>query len=511
VTVSHTLVIGAGPGGLSAAYELGKLGLRSTVLEADDQVGGLARTVTYRGYRFDGGGHRFFSKVPLINRVWSEILGEDFLLRQRLSRIRYRDHYFDYPLKPLNALRGLGPVEALVVGLSYGKARLFPHRPEGNFEQWVVNRFGHRLYEIFFKTYTEKVWGMPCNEISPNWAAQRIKNFSLSEALRSTLLNSGRTKSGEIITTLIEEFHYPKYGPGMMWERCADLVAQQGTDTVLGTRVERIRHRHGRIESVFAWRATGERVEFAGDHVISCMPIRDLVGALDPPAPEPVQRAAASLRYRDHLTVALIAKRESIFPDNWIYIHSPDVKVGRIQNYKNWSPDMVPDPSRTSLGLEYFFWDTDEEWTWSSERLIETGIRDCARIGLLDPAEVEDGRVLRMEKAYPVYDRDYLGHMATIRAYLGGFANLQLIGRNGQHRYNNQDHSMLTGILAARNIAGGSYDVWSVNVEQTYHEEERGAAASERLSPRRVSDARSPSAPAACSGPTASSSPPVDC
>jgi protoporphyrinogen oxidase len=488
--MSHTLIIGAGPAGLTAAYELAKLGLGSTILEADNQVGGLSRTVTYRGYRFDIGGHRFFSKVRLINELWHEILGEDFLVRPRLSRIHYRNHYFEYPLKPLNALAGLGPVEAFLIGLSYARAKVFPERNETNFEQWVSNRFGYRLYEIFFKTYTEKVWGIPCKEIAADWAAQRIKNLSLSEVLRNALFNNNRTKSGEIITTLIDQFHYPQYGPGMMWERCAELVAARGCQTISEVRVERIRHRHGRVECIYGRKASGEVVEFSGDHLISTMPVRELINALDPPPPDDVIRAANALRYRDYLTAVLMVKRENVFPDNWIYVHSPEVKLGRIQNYKNWSPRMVPDPSRTSLGLEYFLWDQDEEWSWPEERLIELGIRDCTRIGMIDPSEVEDGTVVRMPKAYPVYDHSYMDNLATIRAYLAGITNLQLIGRNGQHRYNNQDHSMLTGVYAARNIAGANYDVWSVNVEKEYHEE--GPAQEETVGDRAVPKALRP-------------------
>ncbi len=479
--MSSVLIIGAGPAGLTAAYELSKLGMRSTLLEADDQVGGLSRTVNYQGYRFDIGGHRFFSKVPLINQLWHEILGEDFLLRPRLSRIHYRGHFFDYPLKPLNALAGLGPVEALLVCLSYAKARLLPTPQETSFEQWVSNRFGYRLYEIFFKTYTEKVWGIACSEISVDWAAQRIKNLSLTEAVRNALFNHTRSKEGEIITTLIDRFHYPRFGPGMMWERCAELLAHRGDETLYGVRVERIRHRHGRVEAVYARNPAGEMLEFSGEHVISTMPVRDLVNALDPAPPDDVRRAANHLRYRDYLTVVLIVERNEVFPDNWIYIHSPEVKVGRIQNYKNWSPHMVPDSTRTSLGLEYFLWDQDEEWHWPHERLIETGVRDCAAIGLVQPGEVEDGTVVRMPKAYPVYDQTYQHNLAIVRNYLAHLTNLQLIGRNGQHRYNNQDHSMLAGVYAAQNVAGANYDVWSVNTEQEYHEE--AATPRERLVP----------------------------
>ena len=482
------VVIGAGPAGLTAAYELAKLGLSALLLEADSQVGGLARTVNYRGYRFDIGGHRFFSKVPLINALWREILPEDFLLRPRLSRIHYRSHYFDYPLKPLNAVTGLGPLEALRIGLSYAKAHVAPSRTEETFEQWVTNRFGRRLYQIFFQTYTEKVWGIPCTEISADWAAQRIKNLSLREALRHALLGSGQARDGRLITTLMDQFHYPRLGPGMMWERCEALLTAQGSKTLHGIRVERLRHRRGRIECVYGRTDTGEEVAYCGSHYISTMPLRQLIHALHPAPPDHVVRAANHLRYRDYLTVVLIVNRETVFPDNWLYIHTPEVKMGRVQNYKNWSPDMVPDPASTSLGLEYFLWDKDAEWSWSDDQLIRMGIRECSQIGLIEPSEVVDGKVVRMRKAYPVYDRQYHDRIATIRGYLEGFSNLQTIGRNGLHRYNNQDHSMLTGEYAARNVVGGNYDVWSVNTEMAYHEDGRisDAIAGDRLVPMRL-------------------------
>ena len=487
--MSKVLIIGAGPAGLTAAYEASKLSLQSTLLEADEQVGGLSRTVAYRGYRFDIGGHRFFSNIPLINELWHEILGEDFLLRPRLSRIYYRGSFFKYPLQAVDALTGLGPVEACHILLSYLQAQLFPSKDETNFEQWISNRFGARLYNIFFKTYTQKVWGMPCTEISADWAAQRIKNLSLYEALRNALLGAERAQNGQIITTLIEQFHYPRLGPGMMWERCEERLAARGAATIRGVRVERIRHQRGRVVSVYGRTIAGEKVEFDGKHFISTMPLRDLVYALDPVPPDSVLQAANHLRYRDYLTVVLIVKRAALFPDNWLYVHSPEVKLGRIQNYKNWSPEMTPDPLRTSLGLEYFLWDKDEEWHWSQERLIDLGMRECTQLGLISPSEVEDGTVVRMPKAYPVYDQQYHDSIATIRQYLDDFANLQTIGRNGLHRYNNQDHSMLTGVYAARNIVGEKHDVWAVNTEKAYHE--AGQVAHEvkghRLVPSRVS------------------------
>lgn len=484
-----TVIIGAGPAGLTTAYELGKRGITSTTLEASDQVGGISRTLNYRGYRFDIGGHRFFSKVPLINELWHEILAEDFLLRPRLSRIYYNNHFFNYPLKPVNALAGLGPTESLLVGLSYLKARFLQIHDERTFEEWVSNRFGYRLYQIFFKTYTEKVWGIPCTEISADWAAQRIKNLSLKEALRNAFLGFKHDRDGSALTSLIEQFHYPRFGPGMMWERCQTLVRNQGSQTLQGVKVNRIRHRHGRVDCVSGQGSNGEHVDYEASHFVSTMPLRELIEALDPLPPEEVVRAAQRLRYRDYLTVVLVVNRESLFPDNWIYIHSPDVKMGRIQNYKNWSPHMVPDPSRTSLGLEYFLWDKDEEWVWPQDRLIELGIQECAQLGLIDRYDVLDGTVVRMEKAYPVYDQTYQVNVKTIRTYLETFSNLQTIGRNGLHRYNNQDHSMLTGVYAARNILGGKDDVWAVNTDMEYHEEGRMAQlnAGDRLVPVPVS------------------------
>lgn len=484
---SHpVVVIGAGPAGLTTAYELSKNDLPSTILEAGNQVGGISQTISYKNFRFDIGGHRFFSKVPLVNELWHEILGDQFLLRPRISRIYYNNRFFDYPLRASNALAGLGPVESLLVCFSYAKTKLFSSPHEENFEQWVINRFGARLYRIFFKTYTEKVWGIPCSEISADWAAQRIKNLSLKEAIRNALLG---TRNGKIVTSLIEEFHYPRFGPGMMWERCEELVAEYGSQTLKGIKVERIRHRDGKVECVLGRASTGEILEFEGTHFVSTMPLRELIEAMDPQPPEKVVQAAQGLRYRDYLTVVLMINRESVFPDNWIYIHSPTVKMGRIQNYKNWSPYMVPDPSRTSLGLEYFLWDKDEEWTWSDDRLIDFGARECAQIGLIQPREVEDGTVVRMKKAYPVYDHHYQEQVRIVRQFLKTLSNFQTIGRNGLHRYNNQDHSMVTGVYAAHNIMGGHHDVWSVNTEKAYHEEGREGILSNagyRMVPRRI-------------------------
>lgn len=491
-TNSPAVIIGAGPAGLTAGYELFKLGHPSVILEADEMVGGISRTVNYQGYRFDIGGHRFFSKVPYVNDLWHEILQDDFILRPRLSRIHYKGHFFDYPLKAMNALAGLGPYEAMMVMLSYLRAKAIPYNggSEDNFEQWVANRFGYRLYSIFFKTYTEKVWGIPCHEISADWAAQRIKNLSLKRAIYNALVGSAKSMNGEVITTLIEQFHYPRLGPGMMWERCAELLEAQGSPTVFGQPVQQIYHHNGRVTAIKALNRRGESTEITGREFISTMPLRELIFSLSPAPPDKVLQAAHNLRYRDYLTVVLVIDRENVFPDNWIYIHTPEVKLGRIQNYKNWSAAMVPDTSKTALGLEYFLWEQDAEWKWPDERLIETGIRECVQIGLIRPGEVLDGTVVRMKKAYPVYDNYYHRSLAIIRRYLEQFSNLQTIGRNGLHRYNNQDHSMMTGVYAARNIFGETNDVWSVNIEQEYHEESRpeSSASGERLVPMRPRD-----------------------
>ncbi len=463
------IIIGAGPAGLTTAYELRKLGINSSILEADNQVGGISRTVNYNGFRFDIGGHRFFSKIPYINQLWQEIIGDDFMIRPRLSRIHYRKHFYDYPLKPLNALKGLGAVQSSKILLNLIKTRLLIVHNDDNFENWIIQRFGTRLYNIFFQTYTEKVWGIPCHEISADWASQRIKGLSLKEAILNSLFGNGN--NSKHIKTLIEQFQYPKLGPGMMWERCQELLDNQGSPTFLCERVERICHVNGKIKHVISRNSNGESNVFSGDQFISSMPLKQFIHALYPHPPGYILHAANKLRYRDYLTVVLIVNREKVFADNWIYIHTPEVMMGRIQNYKNWSPDMVPDPLKTSLGLEYFLWESDKEWSWQDEKLIESGIKECVQLGIIEPDEVEDGTVVRMPKAYPVYDQNYQEHLKTLQHYLGTFTNLQTIGRNGLHRYNNQDHSMLTGVYAARNIAGQKYDVWSVNTEQEYHED----------------------------------------
>jgi protoporphyrinogen oxidase len=460
------VIIGAGPAGLTAAYELAKAGVASTILEKDDVVGGIARTATYKGYRFDIGGHRFFTKVTLVDQMWREVLGDDLIRRSRLSRIYYRGKFYYYPLRALNALFNLGLVETMRCMASYGWAKLFPRRPENDFATWVTNRFGRRLFEIFFKTYTEKVWGIPCTEIQAEWAAQRIKGLSLSSAIKNALFGELGKSKQEVIKTLIDEFEYPRHGPGMMWTRTKALVEERGSRVIFHAPVERIYWREGGVEAV---EAGGEIYPLT--HLVSSMPVRELIEKLSPAPPDELLAAAPKLHYRDFLTVALVVQKQDLFPDNWIYVHDKDVKLGRIQNFNNWSPEMVPDPSTTCLGLEYFCFEGDGLWTSADSDLIELGKRELGALGLVDPADVIDGAVVRMQKAYPVYDGGYEAAMDAVRRFLPRVPNLQLVGRNGMHRYNNQDHSMLTAILAARNILGGRYDLWQVNVEQEYHEE----------------------------------------
>ena len=461
------VIIGGGPAGLTAALELSRNRVPARVLEADRQVGGISRTVNYKGYLFDIGGHRFFTKWDDVNQIWKETLGDKFLLRPRLSRIYYRRKFFLYPLVAKNALMGLGPVESVRILLSYFRSALFPTPKEDNLEEWVSNRFGKRLYQIFFKTYTEKVWGVPCTSIQAEWAAQRIRGLSLMGAVKNALFPSKSPKA----KTLIDRFHYPERGPGQMWETLADQLDGQGYPVLMERPVVRICHEGGKVKRVVTRGPHGAE-SFEGTDFISSMPIRDLIQALDPPPPADVLRAANELRYRDFLIVSLVINRKEVSPDNWIYVHEPGVKVGRIQNFKNWSPAMVPDAEKTCLGMEYFVFENDELWSSRDEDLIRMARREIAQLGLVQPEEIEDGTVVRMRKAYPMYDPGWAERIEAIRAYAqSSLRNLQLVGRNGMHKYNNQDHSMMTALCAAQNICGAGHDIWAINSEPDYHEE----------------------------------------
>jgi protoporphyrinogen oxidase len=468
-TRERVIIVGAGPGGLTAAYLLAQEGVPVTVLESDDVVGGLSRTVQYKEYRFDIGGHRFFTKSQPVEAMWEEVLGSEFISVPRLSRIYYDGKFFNYPLKAMNALTGLGVWRSVQVVASYLRSRLFPTPKETNLEEWVSNRFGRRLYQIFFKAYTEKVWGIPCTEITAEWAAQRIQNLSLAKAILSATPLMSRSKE---IRTLIDEFRYPRLGPGQMWELTTARIEELGGEVLLNHRVTGIHVEDGRVTAVSAETPAGAR-RFDTGHVISTMPIRALVRALDPAPPPAVRAAGDALNYRDFLVVALILKQENPFPDNWIYVHAPDVRVGRIQNFNNWSPAMVPVPGRTCLGMEYFCFEGDGLWNSPDADLVALATREIGQLGLADPARLEDATVVRMPKAYPVYDVAYADHLATVRSHVSDIANLQLVGRNGMHKYNNQDHSMLTAMMAVANMQGGTHDLWSVNTDFEYHEEMR--------------------------------------
>lgn len=458
------VIMGAGPAGLCAGYELSKNGVRSLVFEKGALVGGLARTETYRGFRFDVGGHRFYTKVPEIERIWHEVLGDDLLVRQRMSRIYYNGRFYNYPLRLPNTLGNLGLWESTLILGSYLKSQMQPHAPEETFEHWVINRFGRRLYETFFKTYTEKVWGIPCSTIRADWAAQRIKGLSVRSAVTNALFGANGVKS------LIEEFYYPRLGPGMMWERMQQLIEAQQSRVELESRVVGVKHNGRAVASITVEQKCGRTQVIQAEHFISSMPLSQLVLCMDPAPPPEILRAASSLNYRDFLIVVLLLDEAELFPDNWVYVHDPLVKVGRIQNFKNWSEAMVPDLGKTSLGMEYFCTVGDDVWSLSDEELIRLATRELEELGLGEARLVEDGTVIRQRKAYPVYDETYMNHVRLIADYLERFTNLQTIGRNGMHRYNNQDHSMLTGLLATQNILGKQHDLWQVNTERSYYE-----------------------------------------
>ena len=495
------VIAGAGPAGLTAAYELSKQKAPVVVLEGDPEyVGGISRTVNYKGFRFDIGGHRFFSKSREVEDLWTEIAGPDMLNRPRSSRIYYRGQFYTYPLRPFEALSKLGLFESARCMASFAKARLNPMPNPKTFQDWVVNQFGERLFQIFFKTYTEKVWGMKCTEISADWAAQRIKGLSLGSAIKHAVLPQRKPKNRtQVVKTLIDTFRYPRLGPGMMWEACTTKIRRLGGQVLLGRRVVGCRFdASSNVWIVTARDASGRTEEFHGEHVISSMPIRELVAQIEPGAqgqvtpsngapdsaiPDDVKRAAQSLRYRDFLTVGLIVHDEGRFSDNWIYIHDPSVQVGRVQNYKSWSPEMVPDPAFCSYGLEYFCFEGDGLWTSPDEQLLALAKKEIQQIGLANAANIVDGVVIRQKKAYPVYDDAYQQHVDTIRAALEKqFPTLHLVGRNGMHKYNNQDHAMMTAMLTAKNILAGhrQYDVWAVNQDAEYHEAGEAGAEEEK-------------------------------
>ena len=496
--VLDCLVIGAGPAGLTAAYQLTKAEQQVLVIEQDPiHVGGISRTVNYKDYLFDIGGHRFFSKSKEVMELWEEILPDDFIERPRLSRIFYDGKFYSYPLNGLEALRNLGLIESALCMLSYAYARMKPIQDPKTFHQWVRNQFGERLFSIFFKTYTEKVCGMSCDEISSDWAAQRIKGLNLGSAVLHALTRSLRGKTpaapgAPVIKTLIESFRYPRKGPGMLWEACATKIKAQGGQIIMGTALESLeRNALSGLWTVTAVAQDGQRKSWQARNVISSAPITHLMAAL---TPTPISLLhARNLKYRDFLTVALIARSDRNFPDNWVYIHDPSVKVGRVQNFRSWSPELVPQEGMTCLGLEYFCFEGDGLWAAPDQELVELAKAEIEKIGLISASDVADACVVRQAKAYPVYDDHYRQHVETVQRDVRlNYPNLHLVGRNGMHKYNNQDHAMMTAMLTVRNILAGEeiYDIWAVNEDAEYHEAggsgEQEALQSVRLVPRKV-------------------------
>ncbi len=522
------IIIGAGPAGLTAAYELlTRTDVIPIVLERTDQMGGISRTVNYKGNRIDIGGHRFFSKSDRVVKWWLDRLSleqsdgsklkltyqnqsRDFdtpgdvdpnatdrvmLIRSRKSRIYFRRRFFDYPLSlSMDTLSKLGLFQTMLIGVSYCKSAMFPIRPEENLEQFFINRFGRRLYQTFFKSYTEKVWGVPCNEISAEWGAQRVKGLSILKALthmaKQAMPKKKDLSQKDVETSLIEWFMYPKFGPGQVWEETAGLVTKLGGQILCGWKVQGIQHTDGRVTAVDAVHAdSGETRSFQGDFFFSTMPVKDLVNAMNPPAPTPVREVAQGLMYRDFITVGLLCKSLKLsdapvngngshngrvrIKDNWIYIQEPDALVGRLQIFNNWSPYMVADPEHTWIGLEYFCNEGDELWRKTDDEMKALAKEEMQRLQIVDPSQVLDSTVIRMEKTYPAYFGSY-DRFPEIRKYVDAFGNLFLVGRNGMHKYNNQDHSMLTAMVAVDNIASGitaKENLWSVNTEQEYHEQ----------------------------------------
>jgi protoporphyrinogen oxidase len=463
-------VLGAGPAGLAAALRLARAGREVVLVDREDGVGGLARTVERDGYRFDIGGHRFFTRIPEVRALWQELVGGDMLVRPRRSRILFDGKYFDYPLTAGSALAGLGPLESLRVAASYARARLRPIRPEASLADWVTNRFGRRLFETFFRTYTEKLWGIACEQISAAWAAQRIRGLSLRAALADMVR---RGSGGQ--RTLVTEFEYPRLGPGMLWERMRSEIEALGGRTLLSHRLAGLRHDAAGVRAVELTGPSGA-VTLGVSHVVSTVPMRDLATALSPALPSAVAAAAGALWHRAFIQVALVLEGDDPFPDTWLYLHDPGVRAGRVQNFRAWSPALVPEPMRACIGVEYFCSAGDALWSRGDDELARIAEEDLAAIGFAG-RRVVAAHVVRMRDAYPVYNDGFAGRIALVARELGRFGNLAVAGRNGMHRYNNMDHAMRSGLLAAENALGAAHDLWSADLDDGYLEPEPVARA----------------------------------
>jgi protoporphyrinogen oxidase len=469
--MKKVIIMGAGPAGLSAGYHLKKNKIDVVLLESDNQVGGISKTIQYNGNYFDLGGHRFFTKLNEVSDLWNEVLGKDFRKTPRLSRIYYNNKYFNYPLTAMNALLGVGILDTFVILFSYFKSKIAPYKKEETFEQWVSNRFGKKLYSIFFKTYTEKVWGIPCSTLQAEWSAQRIKGLSLTTAIINAIFKPKKSN----IKTLIDEFDYPIYGPGMMYTEMKNKIEGMGGQAHLNSKVTKVNHDNYVVKSIEYIDETGAVKQQEGTDFLSSIPITELVQIMNPTADKEVIAAARSLSYRSIITIDIVINKKEVFPDNWIYIHSPEVKLGRIQNFKNWSRDMISNENKTTLGLEYFCNEGDGFWNMPDEELFKLAAFEIEKIKICKASDIEDHIIVRVPKAYPVYDMEYNGHLSIIENYVKKFGNLQLAGRYGLFKYNNMDHSILTALYAAKNIVSGSplYDTWTVNTEEEYHEEKK--------------------------------------
>jgi len=463
--VDKVVVIGAGPAGLAAAQAAVQNRLPCLLVEQGSQVGGLSRTVAYRGFRFDIGPHRFFTKNQMVQALWEETLGADFLTVPRLTRIYSQGRFYLYPLKLGDVLAGLGPWASSKAVLSYLKQRAWPVSVH-SYADWITRQFGRTLYETFFQDYTAKVWGVPGELLSPDWAAQRLRNLSLWRAIMGALHSQENGK----VASLVDQFHYPRYGAGQMYTALAENVQQQGAEIALRTAVGQVTHTLNRITSVSLLGPHGHQ-EVPVSQVVASMPITDLVRRMFPRPPDQVLQAAWQLHYRSLVTVNLLLRRPPNLPDQWVYLQCPEVQAGRLHIGRNFSPAMVPDASLGSATLEYFCNTCGDLWRAADSTLVEIAKADLEQTGLIPAHDVLDGMVLRVEKAYPVYHRGYNQHLAVIRDWLAGFVNLHCIGRFGQFRYNNMDHAMLTGLLAVRRLLGEEVDPWAVNAEAEYHEE----------------------------------------